>query len=141
MSQSRKKSRKRQSVSGRNRGPARVSASSATKTVRRPQAVIPQRQSHARKRLERASAPMLIRLHATPRWLLGVLLGLMLLAGLGLSESWSPLAGFLLAVIGSFVAWLSALAWPVLTPGSRVARVAVVAAILGISVLKFMGQF
>lgn len=118
-------------------------ARSRTATADRPvaRAATGTQPPRARRRLERVSTPLLIRLHTVPRWLLGVVLGLLLLAGLGFTGPLSWLGGVCILLIVAFVAWLSALAWPVLTGGSRVARVIVVAAILGIGVLKFTGRF
>ena len=100
----------------------------------------PPPQTGFRPALERFSAPLLVRLHAMPRWLVPILLGVFLLTGLISSGSWIWLGAVLLGIVTLFVAWLSALAWPVLTPGSRLARVIVTIALVGITVLKAMGR-
>lgn len=101
-----------------------------------------QRQSASgfRPTLERLSAPWLVTLHRLPRWLVPVILAVFLFIGLISSGPWTWLGALMLGIITLFVAWLSALAWPVLTPGSRVARVLVVAALGGVTVLKAMGR-
>ena len=90
--------------------------------------------------LERFSAPLLLRLHAMPRWLVPILLAVFLFVGLIASGPWAILGAVLLGVDALFVAWLSVLAWPVLTPGSRIARVVVVVALVGVTVLKATGN-
>ena len=61
-----------------------------------------------------------------PRWLVPILLAVFLFFGLIASGPWALLGAVFLGIDALFVAWLSALAWPVLTPGSRLARVVVV---------------
>ena len=91
--------------------------------------------------LERASVPVLMRLLALPRWLIVVLMGAFLFLGLIQTGSLAWLGGIFLLIVGGFLGWLLALSWPVLTPGRRLTRIVVVAAVLGIAVLKFMGRF
>lgn len=95
----------------------------------------------ARRTLERLSAPVLVTLHALPRWLVPVLLATALFVGLILSGSWAWLGAVLLVVIAVFLSWLTALSWPILTPASRGIRVVVSASLFGIAVLKAMGRF
>ena len=97
--------------------------------------------SHPRGNLERASIPILTKLLALPRWLIVVLMGTFLFLGLIQTGSLSWLGGIFLLIVGGFLGWLLALSWPVLTPGRRLTRIVVVAAVLGIAVLKFMGRF
>ncbi|MAT60411.1 MAG: hypothetical protein CMH41_01950 [Micrococcales bacterium] len=75
-----------------------------------------------------------------PRWLVPILLAVFLFVGLIASGPWAILGAVLLGVDALFVAWLSVLAWPVLTPGSRIARVVVVVALVGVTVLKATGN-
>lgn len=79
-------------------------------------------------------------LHRSPRWLVPVLLAVFLFFGLLASGPWAWAGAILLGIVTLFVAWLSALAWPVLTPGSRLARVLVTGALAGVTVLKAMGR-
>jgi hypothetical protein len=95
----------------------------------------------ARLRFEEMSYPMLRRLHAMPRWLIVVLPAVLLFGGLILVNDLSWLGGILLAVVWLFIAWLTALSWPALTPGSRLFRALVVLALGGVVVLKFLGRF
>jgi len=91
--------------------------------------------------LERASVPLLMRLLALPRWLIVVLMGTFLFLGLIQTGNLAWLGGIFLLIVGGFLGWLLALSWPVLTTGRRVSRIVVVAAVLGIAVLKFLGRF
>ena len=91
--------------------------------------------------LERASIPILARLLSVPRWLIVVAMGTFLFLGLIQTGSLSWLGGIFLLIVGGFLGWLLALSWPVLSPGRRLTRIIVVAAVLGIAVLKFLGRF
>lgn len=108
----------------------------------RPSPAQAQRQAASgfRPALERLSAPWLVTLHRLPRWLVPVILAVFLFIGLISSGPWIWVGAVMLGIITLFVAWLSALAWPVLTPGSRLARVLVVGALGGVTVLKAMGR-
>lgn len=91
--------------------------------------------------LERASIPILARLLSVPRWLIVVAMGTFLFLGLIQTGGLSWLGGIFLLIVGGFLGWLLALSWPVLSPGRRLTRIIVVAAVLGIAVLKFLGRF
>jgi hypothetical protein len=97
--------------------------------------------ANPRGNLERASVPILMRLLALPRWLIVVLMGTFLFLGLIQTGNLAWLGGIFLLIVGGFLGWLLALSWPVLTTGRRLTRVIVVAAVLGIAVLKFLGRF
>lgn len=73
--------------------------------------------------LERASLPLITVLHAAPRWLVGAIPGVLLLAGLLAPAPWGPI---LLALVTLFIAWLLALSWPRLEAKSRFLRTGVV---------------
>ncbi len=94
-----------------------------------------------RSALERASLPLLTRLHALPRWIVVVAPAVLLLGGLLLRDSWAWLGGILLALVWLFLAWLTALSWPALSPGSRLMRGLVVLAFGGVVVMKLLGRF
>ena len=96
--------------------------------------------SASRASLERRSFPMLLTLQRAPKWLVVVVMASCLFLGLIQSGGLCWLGGILLVVVAVFLGWLLALSWPLLTFGSRVLRVVVVAAVLGIAVLKFMGR-
>jgi hypothetical protein len=76
-----------------------------------------------------------------PRWLVVIALALALFFGLIQSGSLSWLGGLLLLLVALFLGWLLALAWPVLGGGSKLLRVVVVTAVVGIAILKFAGRF
>lgn len=76
-----------------------------------------------------------------PRWLIVVLPAVFLFGGLLLRDSWAWLGGILLTIVWVFLAWLTALSWPALSPGSRFFRALIVVFFAGIVVLKFMGRF
>lgn len=92
-----------------------------------------------RKALEKRSAAPLMALNSLPRWVIPVTMGLLLLGGLWLVGPLAWVGAILMIVVALFVLWLTALAWPVLTPGSRVMRVVILAALTGIIILKFQG--
>jgi hypothetical protein len=87
-------------------------------------------------RFEELSAPVLVRMQLLPAWLVPVLLGIMLFVGLAVRAPW---AGSLLVLIGLFLTWLTAVSWPVVSPGSRALRVLVNVAVLGMGVAKLVG--
>ena len=93
-----------------------------------------------RTRLNHVSAPLLLRLHALPRWTIPVVMGLALASGLFLTDELAWLGTLLLMLVAVFVGWLLALSWPVLSPGARLARGLVVAALVGLTVLKAIGR-
>lgn len=95
----------------------------------------------ARLRFEEISYGPLRRLHAMPRWLIVVVPALLLFGGLTLTGPLSWLGGILLLLVWAFIAWLTALSWPALSPGSRAFRALVVLALFGIVVWKFLGRF
>lgn len=97
--------------------------------------------SNPRGNLERASVPILMRLLALPRWLIVVLMGSFLFLGLIQTGNLAWLGGIFLLIVGGFLGWLLALSWPVLSTGRRISRIVVVAAVLGIAALKFLGRF
>lgn len=79
-----------------------------------------------RGQLDAFSYPVLLRLTAAPKWLLGAGTAAILLGGLLAPSPWGPA---LLALVTLFLAWLLVLAWPRLQPGPRVARAGVVGAL------------
>jgi len=97
--------------------------------------------SERRLAFEQASYPFIRRLHAVPRWLVVVLPAVLLFLGLIMTGPLAWLGGILLLLVCLLLGWLTALSWPAITPGSRLLRVVVVAALAGVAVLKFMGRF
>lgn len=90
---------------------------------------------------ERRSAPLLVAFTKVPRWLVVVGMALLLFAGLVMPASLGWLGCILLLIVAAFLGWLLALSWPVIGFAARWLRVLVVAALVGIAVLKAMGRF
>ncbi len=89
--------------------------------------------------LQRFSLPILARLHALPRWLVVVTPAVLLFVGLILQGpvlSW--IGALLLLIVAVLVGWLTALSWPAVGAGSRLMRVVIVVALLGLVVLKVL---
>jgi hypothetical protein len=97
--------------------------------------------SPARLALEDRSRPLLRRLHALPRWLVVITPAILLFGGLIFTGAFAWIGGLLLLLVAVFLAWLTALSWPAISGGARFIRVVVVLALLGLTVLKFMGRF
>ena len=97
--------------------------------------------SPARARLESLSAGPLSTLHRLPRWIMVVAPGLFLFGGLVAVGPWAALGAMLLLLVGAFLGWLLALAWPRLSGGSRMLRLIIIVAILGLAFFKATGRF
>ena len=69
------------------------------------------------------SLPLITALHRAPRWLVGAIPAVLLLAGLLTPAPWGPV---LLGIVTLFVIWLLALSWPRLEPKARLARTGIV---------------
>ncbi|MBK9740515.1 MAG: hypothetical protein IPO93_13620 [Actinobacteria bacterium] len=96
--------------------------------------------SDLRKRFETISYPFIQAMSKVPRWIVVVLPAVILLLGLLQTGSLAWLGGILLLIIWALLAWLTALSWPAITGGSRILRVIVLAALLGIIAMKFAGR-
>ena len=87
-----------------------------------------------RRRIERASAPLVVYLHQLPRLMpIGILVVL-----LGLGALLPP--AFAVIAIGLatlFVAWLSYLSWPAVTTSARAIRVGIVVLLIGFAMSRF----
>jgi hypothetical protein len=68
-------------------------------------------------------------------------MGVLLFLGLIQTRSLAWLGAVFLAIVGVFLGWLLALAWPALNPTSRGVRLVAVVAVLGLAVYKAMGRF
>jgi hypothetical protein len=101
----------------------------------------PAASSPGRRALEERSYALLRVLHGVPRWIVVVLPAALLFLGLVLTGPLAWLGGLLLLLVCALLAWLTALSWPAITPGSRLLRVVVVLALLGVAVLKLLGRF
>lgn len=97
--------------------------------------------SNARRSFEEFSRPIIERIYAVPRWIVVIAPAVLLFLGLILSGPLAWLGALMLLIVTILLAWLTALSWPAITPGSRILRVIVVIAIAGVTVLKFLGRF
>jgi hypothetical protein len=70
-----------------------------------------------------------------PGWIVPLILGVLLVAGLAVPYAWSAI--FLLPV-ALFLLWLLLLAWPVLTPRGRAMRIIVVLLVVAAMVARFL---
>ena len=93
-----------------------------------------------RQGLERKSFPILVRLHRVPRWLLVIFTALALFLGLIQTGDLAWLGSVLLLLVACFLGWLLVLSWPVIGFVSRLLRLVVVIAVVGIAIYKFMGR-
>lgn len=91
--------------------------------------------------LARRSRPALLWLSRLPRWIVVVTPAVLLFLGLIQTGRWAWLGGVLLLVVAALLGWLTALSWPRITTGQRLARTVIVAALVGVAILKFMGRF
>ena len=104
----------------------------------RPAAQRPAAASSRRRGFEVRSAPLLATIHRLPRWIMPLALAAVLVLGLILP---SPLAGLLLLLVAAFLGWLLALSWPLVDGRGRVVRLAVVAGLVVVAVLRLAGRF
>lgn len=91
--------------------------------------------SGVRRALERASGPLLIRLHKLPSWLVPlIMLGL---AVVGLIAG--GIVGFvLLGLVAIFLSWLALLSWPVLDRRARLLRFLAVGLVAAAAVIQLV---
>ncbi len=78
--------------------------------------------------MERRSIGPLLLLRRLPRWLVGLALAALLLAGLAVA---GPVGAALLLVVALLLAWVGYLSWPALQGPARVPRLVVVLLVLG----------
>jgi hypothetical protein len=86
-------------------------------------------------RLARLSAPLLIRLHAQPRWVVPVVMLGLCLGGL---FTRGVVAFLCLGLLAVFLAWLLLLSWPLITPASRLLRVVAVGVVAAAAAAKLL---
>jgi hypothetical protein len=91
--------------------------------------------SPARRRLEIASAGPLLVLSRLPKWVVPAVLALLLVGGLAINSPWSAL---FLVPVALFLAWLLALAWPVLSTRGRLMRLLVVLLVVAAAIARFV---
>lgn len=80
--------------------------------------------------------PLLTALTRLPRWLIGVIPGLLLLGGLLAPPPWGLV---LLGIVTLFLGWLLALSWPRLEGRSRLLRSGVVVLVAALTVAHGVG--
>lgn len=81
---------------------------------------------------------MLLRLHGMPRWLFPFFTGMLLVAGLLVTNA--VLAALALGLLLLLLLWLIALSWPLLTPIARLMRGAVLVGLLMVLVGRAQGR-
>jgi hypothetical protein len=118
--------------------PARPSHRNPAKAAEKELGVAPAPATGWRAGLERRSVGPLMVMTSLPGWLVPVLLGALLVAGLMLPVAWS---GLLLLVPALFLGWLLLLSWPAIGTGGRLLRLAAVLVLLGAAVFRLLGNF
>ncbi len=72
-----------------------------------------------RKRVTDLSAPLLLRIHGLPKFLVPGLIAVLMLLGLFLP---APYSGISLTVVSVFIGWLMYVSWPLLDSKSKLLR-------------------
>jgi hypothetical protein len=75
--------------------------------------------SALRKRVTDLSAPILLRIHGLPKFLVPGLIAVLMLLGLFLP---APYSGLSLTVVSVFIGWLMYVSWPLLDSKSKLIR-------------------
>jgi hypothetical protein len=75
--------------------------------------------SALRKRVTDLSAPILLRIHGLPKFLVPGLIAVLMLLGLFLP---APYSGVALTVVSVFIGWLMYVSWPLLDSKSKLIR-------------------
>ena len=73
-----------------------------------------------------------------PKWLLIVTMAGLLFAGFVFPIPW--VGGLLLLLVVVFLVWLVVLSWPVLNVSSKLLRVVVILALIGVVYFRFIGR-
>lgn len=115
--------------------PARTRAPGPT-GGRRPGPATPAAPAGFRSGFERTSLPLITALSRLPRWLIGIIPGLLLLGGLLAPAPWGVV---LLGIVTLFLGWLLALSWPRLDGRSRTLRVGVVLVVAALTAAHAAG--
>lgn len=79
---------------------------------------------------------MITFLHTAPRWLVGAVPGVLLLAGLLAPAPWGAI---LLGLVTLFIVWLLALSWPRLETSARLVRTIVALILAGAVAASALG--
>lgn len=88
-----------------------------------------------RKKITNASAPILLRIHALPRFIVPVVMVVFMVLGLFLQP---PFSGLALTIVSTFIAWLMYLSWPLLDPRSKLIRFTVFLILVGATSVKYI---
>lgn len=83
--------------------------------------------------VERASAPVLVFLHQTPRWLFPALITVAFVVGLAVPGAIGAAALVLVAALLSLLAFMS---WPALAPSGRLMRSAAIVVMLALAAMQ-----
>jgi positive regulator of sigma E activity len=84
------------------------------------------------------SAPLLLRIHALPRYVFPLFTLVLLLLGLFLSNG--VLGGIFLLLLGLALGWLIALSWQLLTPSAKLMRAILLFVVVGYAVSRMAGR-
>lgn len=98
----------------------------------------PKPKNSTRSELERRSFPLVAFFTRVPKWLLIVTMAGLLFAGFVIPIPW--IGALLLLLVVAFLVWLVALSWPVLNTSSKLLRVIVIVALLGIVYFRLIGK-
>jgi len=88
-----------------------------------------------RKKITNVSAPLLLRIHTLPKFIVPALMAMFMVLGLFLQP---PFSGLALTVVTSFVAWLMYLSWPLLDPRSKFIRFTVFLILVAATFVNFI---
>ena len=88
--------------------------------------------------LERMSAPVLLRLHGMPRWIVPFVTAVLLVGGLLTSNA--ILAAVLVGLLLLLLLWLVALSWPLLSVFARLLRGAVIVGLVMVIIGRIQGR-
>ena len=88
-----------------------------------------------RKKITNVSAPMLLRIHTFPRFVVPALMAAFMVLGLFLQP---PFSGLALTVVTTFVAWLMYLSWPLLDHRSKFIRFTVFLILVAATFVNFI---
>jgi hypothetical protein len=90
--------------------------------------------SALRKRVTNLSAPVLLRIHSLPRFIVPGLIAILMVVGLLVDP---PFSGIALSVVSVFIGWLMYLSWPLLDSRSRLIRFIVFLILIGATAVNF----
>jgi uncharacterized protein DUF6703 len=87
-----------------------------------------------RARVEKASRPVLLRLHAMPQFAVPLITVVLLAVGV---LAPLPIGLVALALVLLFVGWIAYLSWPVASIGGRIWRILILVLIVVLAVVRF----